>query len=111
MPAQPRPLIAQILSITKILLIGLIVSGQNPFQWLGVETPNIWSWASSNKFYASIMLFFVSNAIEGQLMSSGAFEVYFNDVPVWSKLETGRIPAPHELFQIIENHIRLSKGN
>lgn len=29
------------------------------------------------------------------------------DVPVWSKLETGRIPQPNEMFQIIENHMRL----
>lgn len=36
----------------------------------------------------------------------GAFEIIFNDVPVWSKLETGRIPQPPELFQIIENQLR-----
>lgn len=30
------------------------------------------------------------------------------DVPVWSKLETGRIPSPQEMFQIIDNHMRLS---
>lgn len=34
---------------------------------------------------------------------------YFSDVPVWSKLETGRIPQPPELFQIIDNHIRLDQ--
>lgn len=29
------------------------------------------------------------------------------DVPVWSKLETGRIPQPQELFQIIDNHMQM----
>lgn len=29
----------------------------------------------------------------------------FLDVPVWSKLETGRIPRPLELFQIIDFHL------
>jgi hypothetical protein len=29
-----------------------------------------------------------------------------SDVPVWSKLETGRIPQPPELFQIIENQLQ-----
>jgi hypothetical protein len=29
----------------------------------------------------------------------------FADMPVWSKLETGRIPQPPELFKIIENHM------
>lgn len=27
-------------------------------------------------------------------------------MPVWSKLETGRIPQPPELFQIIDNHMQ-----
>ena len=36
---------------------------------------------------------------------------YITDVPVWSKLETGRIPAPNEMFQIIENHMRLANEN
>lgn len=31
------------------------------------------------------------------------------DVPVWSKLENGRIPSSSEMFQIIDNHMRLHK--
>lgn len=42
-----------------------------------------------------------------QLVSSGAFEISFNDIPVWSKLETGRIPSPQELFSIIDSHMRM----
>jgi predicted Rdx family selenoprotein len=53
-----------------------------------------------------MMIFFLCNTIEGQLIATGAFEISFNDVPVWSKLETGRIPQPPELFQIIENHMQ-----
>ena len=32
----------------------------------------------SFQMYACLMLFFVSNAIEGQLISTGAFEISFN---------------------------------
>ncbi|KAK7486484.1 hypothetical protein BaRGS_00022285 [Batillaria attramentaria] len=53
--------------------------------------------------YACLMLFFISNAIEGQMISTGAFEISYNDVPIWSKLESGRIPSPHEMFQMVEN--------
>ncbi|KAL3847164.1 hypothetical protein ACJMK2_018090 [Sinanodonta woodiana] len=63
-----------------------------------METPNIFLWATQNKIYACLMVFFISNAIEGQLISTGAFEISLNDVPVWSKLETGRIPNPAEMF-------------
>ena len=29
------------------------------------------------------------------------------DVPIWSKLETGRIPQPLELFQIIDTQLNM----
>jgi len=100
---------ASALGILKIIVIMLVAAGMNVFTWLGQATPRAYQWMLDNKLYASVMLFFVSNAIEGQLISTGAFEIQFNDVPVWSKLETGRIPQPPELFQIIENHIRLDQ--
>jgi len=87
----------------------MVVAGKNPFTFLNVQTPAVYTWAVENKIYASLILFFLSNAVETQLISTGAFEVTFNDVPVWSKLETGRIPSPQEFFQIIDNHMRLNK--
>lgn len=109
-PSASKALLAQVLGIIKIILIILIVLGQNPFSWLQMETPSLFNWALQNKIYACMMLFFVGNAIESQLISTGAFEVVFNDVPVWSKLETGRIPSPQEMFQIIDNHLRLNQS-
>lgn len=109
-PPTMRTMLSQILGMAKFIFIILIATGQNPFTWINQQTPNIYKWAIENKIYACMMLFFISNAIEGQLISTGAFEVVFNDVPVWSKLETGRVPSPQELFQIIENHMRLSQS-
>jgi len=34
--------------------------------------------------------------------------MFFADIPLWSKLETGRIPQPPELFKIIENHMQFA---
>lgn len=107
-PATVNTYLAHALSIAKMIFIIFIVSGQNPFTWLQVETPSVYTWALENKMYACLFLFFISNAVEGQLLSTGAFEVSFNDVPVWSKLETGRIPSPQEIFQIIENHMNFN---
>jgi len=107
-PPAMRSSLANIMSIAKLALIALVISGQNPFPMLNMNTPSVFTWAQENKIYACMMLFFLSNAVEGQLVSTGAFEVSFNDVPVWSKLETGRIPSPQEIFQIIENNVRLS---
>uniref|UniRef100_A0A915J6U8 Selenoprotein T n=1 Tax=Romanomermis culicivorax TaxID=13658 RepID=A0A915J6U8_ROMCU len=80
-PSYARALIAQLLTYSKIALIAL---------------------------YACTMIFFVGNAVETYLISTGAFEIAYNGVPIWSKLDVGRIPSPQELIQIIESHNRLS---
>lgn len=88
-----------------------ILMGKDPFPSLGLATPAAWSWAIGNKLYACMMLFFIGNAVEGQLISTGAFEVSFNDVPVWSKLENGRVPSPQEMFQILENQMKMGASS
>jgi len=95
--------LARFLTFAKMLLIVAIVSGANIGRYLGGTTPSWWTWCITNKIYACMMIFLLSNMLEGHLVSTGAFEITFNDMPVWSKLETGRIPQPPELFQIIDN--------
>lgn len=92
-------------------LIALIVASINPFPFLGMETPSAFAWAIENKLYAAMMIFFLSNAVETQLISTGAFEITVDNMPVWSKIESGRIPQPPELFQIIDTHLKLNSGN
>lgn len=107
-PPPVKAIIAQGLGMFKLAMLGMIIVGYNPFPALGVNTPSMFDWALQNKLYSCMMLFFISNAIEGQLISTGAFEINFNDVPVWSKLEVGRVPSPDELFQIIDSQMRMN---
>lgn len=109
-PPDWRLWLAQFLSGAKLLTIVMILANINVFEWLGQEAPSWWNWFTSNKIYGCMMIFFLCNAVEGQLVATGAFEISFNDVPVWSKLETGRIPQPPELFQIIDNHVRFNQN-
>jgi len=109
----PGPLnlgLAQALSVLKMVFLIAIATGRNPFEMLGLNTPQFFAWALNNKIYACMMLFFMSNLIEGQLLSTGAFEITFNDIPVWSKLQSGRIPEPAEVFQILDGQMKLSFG-
>ena len=104
--------LARLLSVGKMAIIFAIMTGFNPFQFFGnAAPPSWWSWCVESKLYSCLMCFFLTNAIEGQLMSTGAFEISLDDMPVWSKLETGRIPQPSELFQIIDNHLGLQFEN
>jgi len=101
-PVAWKLYLTQFLSSFKILVIGFIIFGYNPFQYLNLETPAIFNWAVENKLYASMMIFFISNAIETSLISTGAFEIFLNDMQIWSKLQSDRMPHEKELLQMID---------
>uniref|UniRef100_A0A672LE94 Selenoprotein T n=2 Tax=Sinocyclocheilus grahami TaxID=75366 RepID=A0A672LE94_SINGR len=100
--------IASFLSMFKLLLIGVIIVGKDPFALFGMQAPGLWVWSQENKIYACMMVFFFSNMIENQCMSTGAFEITLNDVPVWSKLEAGHLPSMQQLVQILENEMKMN---
>ncbi|XP_055150533.1 thioredoxin reductase-like selenoprotein T [Symphalangus syndactylus] len=107
----PQPIhrhIASFLSVFKLVLIGLIIVGKDPFAFFGMQAPSIWQWGQENKVYAYMMVFFLSNMIENQCMSTGAFEITLNDVHVWSKLESGHLPSMQQLVQILDNEMKLN---
>lgn len=102
--------ISKILVVAKYALMALIGSSFDLFGFLGMATPTFWLWATENKLFAIMMTFFFTNMLEAQLVSSGAFEISLNDIPIWSKIATGRIPAPQELFQIIDSHLQFTNN-
>lgn len=108
-PGQLRQSLASIIGFAKLALLAVIIIGDkmNIFENLQIAPPQIYTWASQNKIYACIITFFLCNTIEAQLLSTGAFEVSLNDMPIWSKLQSGRIPQPQELFDIINNHMEM----
>jgi len=109
-PTQIKALLAQFIGIAKIALIVMIIMGRDPFPSLGMPTPSIYTFMLNNKLSACLMLFMLSNTLEGMLMSTGAFEIYVGNDLIWSKLESGRVPSPQELIQSIESHLEL-KGS
>ena len=70
------------------------------------KIPTVMLSITHNKFPC----FFLSNAVETQLVSTGAFEITVDKMPVWSKIESGRIPQPPELFQIVDTHLKMNTG-
>ncbi|XDV26819.1 hypothetical protein PO909_030449 [Leuciscus waleckii] len=63
---------ASFLSMFKLVLIGVIILGKDPFALFGMQAPGLW-------IYACMMVFFFSNMIENQCMSTGAFEITLNE--------------------------------
>ncbi len=97
-----KALLARGLSIIKMALLICLLFGQNPFSFFNIPTPRIYSWALRNKMYACLMIFFFSNSLESYLISTGAFEISIDDVPLWSKLGTGRLPSINEFIEMLK---------
>lgn len=96
--------LATVLMYAKIAAILLVLSGTNPFALAGMRTPRFFEWMTENKAYACLMSWFVTGFFENALVSSGAFEVFYNDMPIWSKLESSRVPEFHEILHVIGTH-------
>ncbi|KAG9511155.1 Thioredoxin reductase-like selenoprotein T-like, partial [Fragariocoptes setiger] len=109
-PGWLRNQLSNLISASKMIIMGLILFNIDPFQYMRMPTPSIWTYMQQHKLYCSMLVFFLTNTIGAQLMSTGAFEIYYNDMPIWSKLETGRMPAPVELIQMIDSHLSLAAG-
>uniref|UniRef100_A0A3Q3B5K3 Selenoprotein T n=1 Tax=Kryptolebias marmoratus TaxID=37003 RepID=A0A3Q3B5K3_KRYMA len=101
--------VGNLISYLKLLSILLIISGQNPFHLLGHDTPAVWTWTQNNKIFSCLMAFFICNMMETHFLSTGAFEVTLNDVPVWSKLQSGYVPNIREMFQILDTHLKMNQ--
>lgn len=108
-PGWLRSQIVNLLFITKLAVIAMIYMDINPFIYLQMETPRIWSYMSQNKVTSTLFILFIGNTIDGNMMSTGAFEVFYNDMPIWSKLQTGRMPDLPELFQIVQYQTSLGR--
>jgi len=106
-----RALLAQALSLAKFAFLGIVIANIQVHTMLGIEQPPqflLWAW--ENKGYACMMAFFIGNAIENGLTSTGAFEIYLSGDKMWSKLESGRIPSQGEFMKMINDNMALEAG-
>lgn len=49
----------------------------------------------------AFFILFLINSFGNSQLATGAFEIYLNDVLVYSKLETGRLPTPRDLMDAL----------
>jgi len=108
---QLKQTIASVLSALKFAFILCALTQFDPSTFFGLaQPPAFLLWAWENKGYACMMAFFIGNAVENALVSTGAFEIYLADERLWSKIETGRIPSQGELHHLLEQATRLQSG-
>jgi selT/selW/selH-like putative selenoprotein len=48
--------------------------------------------------------FFIGNQLHSALLSTGAFEIYINDVLAYSKIQMGKMPDMNVIQQVFAQH-------
>ncbi len=71
---------------------------------LGYQPPEFLNKIQENKWTWVIATWFIGGQIQASMLSSGAFEIYANDVLEYSKLETGRMPDMQIIMNILAKH-------
>ncbi len=97
-------MVAQVLS--SIFFIGLffIIAGEWLFEKLNYQTGlKVVRFMKENQMY-TFMILFGCNMAAANLMNTGAFEVYYDEDLVFSKLATGALPDVNELAQQLRRH-------
>lgn len=61
-------------------------------------------WLQENKAMGMMGLFLL-NVVAGQLLATGAFEIFLNDELIFSKIETGQIPQLKPLLRKLDTKL------
>lgn len=79
------------------------MAGPTLFEKIGMQTPDIMHTLQEKKFLVCLVAFLVGNMIRGQLLATGAFEIYFDEELVFSKLKTGSPPSEEMISHLVSS--------
>ena len=97
-PSKIAETIAAVSNLIWLLGIVLLFAGTYFFKALNVPEPKFYVAMKENPVMTFICLFII-NTMGASQLSTGAFEIKVNDVTIFSKLQTGRMP---QLVDIVE---------
>ena len=107
-PSDMAIFISQILTFIFISCIIIMISGDFLLNKLGAVGHTIKQF-NINYPFGLVLIGFIANQIASKLTSTGAFEVYVNDIQVWSKIQTGYLPDRDQLIDLIKQTINKIK--
>uniref|UniRef100_A0A061R5R5 Selenoprotein t n=1 Tax=Tetraselmis sp. GSL018 TaxID=582737 RepID=A0A061R5R5_9CHLO len=101
-PVPPvKRALARLAGYLQMGLLGLTLAGDKIFPWLGLETPQLYNTVRDNKFAYCMAIWFVGNAVNNALISTGAFEIFYDGRLVFSKLAQERMPMADEILRAL----------
>eukprot|EP00981_Chlorochromonas_danica_P000422 scaffold96_cov167-Ochromonas_danica.AAC.29 len=73
------------------------------FKILNIPEPEYVKVITENKGSAFLVLFVLNN-VANSMLATGAFEIYLDDVLIFSKIATGRFPSVEDLQSALRQH-------
>lgn len=104
----PAPLLNQYMATLLLYLqfgfVLFIMLGNQIFGYLGLDVPQIYRKIEDNKFMCGIAAFFIGNLVRNQLLTTGAFEIYFDNELVFSKMQSSQNPTEAMLNDLFRHY-------
>ncbi len=104
-PGFARTAISKAVSAAQFALIGVAVAGDQAFSALGMAPPAFYPSFKANRWQYGIASWFIGNTVSNSVVSTGAFEIRYNDKPVFSKLSIGRMPTMDEVLNGVKREL------
>lgn len=105
-----RSQLANFIFLAKTAFFIMIYFRFDPFAHYNLQTPRFWNMIMENRMAASVMVMLFASSIETNMMNTGAFEIFYNNTPIWSKIEKGRMPYYAELLNGIKSQLLGNKN-
>jgi selT/selW/selH-like putative selenoprotein len=101
-PAPEKVMIAQMVGYLQTFGMIFCFFGETLAQMTGLPvSPGTLAYVKENRMQLFVCLFLM-NGFAQNLVSTGAFEIEYNDKVIFSKLETNRLPSLNEIVEKLE---------
>lgn len=102
-PSKIAETIAAVTNLIWLLGIALLFAGTYIFKFFGIPEPRFYTTMKENPVMTFGCLFII-NSMGASQLSTGAFEIKVDNVIIFSKLQTGRMP---QLVDIVEGLVSM----
>jgi len=100
-PGPFKSFIAQMCSIIFLVGLATMIAGRFLGESLNIAALTDLARKMNENQMQSIMLIFMANIIGGQMLATGAFEIFLEDDLIFSKIQTGGLPQLDQIVEIV----------
>ena len=106
--AYPLQILATTVGLLQTFSMVFVFFGDKIFSSMGMQQPPSWYESITKNKLAFIGSTMLLNSLVQNSVQSGAFEIFYNGKPVYSKLESGKMPTIDQIINGLERAGMLS---